>query len=56
MLVECILFLKKNKDLQNIMDVNMANEDRKAGKQVERMEEKKRNEKELSDLLEELDL
>ena len=56
MLVECILFLKKNKDLWNIRDVNKANEDRKEGKRVVRMEEKKTNEIELVDLLEELDL
>ena len=49
-------FLKKNKDLWGIRDVNMANEDRKAGKRIERMEEKKKNEKELVDLLEDLDL
>ena len=56
MLVECILFLKKNKDLWGIRDVNMANEDRKAGKRIERTEEKKKNEKELVDLLTELNL
>ena len=56
MVVECILFLKKNKDLWTIRDVNLANEDRKAEKRIERIEEKKRMEKELADLLDELNL
>ena len=56
MVVECILFLKKNRDLWTIKDVNLANEDRKAAKSIERMEEKKKNEKELVGLLEELNL
>ena len=56
MVVECILFLKKNKDLWTIRDVNLANEDRKAEKRIERIEEKKRMEKELTVLLDELNL
>ena len=56
MVVECILFWKKNKDLWTIKDVNLANEDRKAEKRVERIEEKKRMEKELAALLDELHL
>ena len=49
-------FFKKNKDLWTIKDVNLANEDRNAEKRVERIEEKKRMEKELAALLEELNL
>ena len=56
MVVECILFLKKNKDLWTIKDVNLANEDRKAEKRLERVEEKKRMEKELAALLDEFNL
>ena len=49
-------FFKKNKDLWTIKDVNLANKDRKAEKRIERIEEKMRMEKELADLLDELDL
>ena len=37
---ECILFLKKNKDLWSITDVNQANENRKANNRDARLQKK----------------
>lgn len=51
---ECILFLKKNRDLWRIEDVNQANEDRKKAKQDERLAKKLEQEKEMQDMIDAL--
>lgn len=48
---EAIMFLKKNKDLWKIVDVNQANEDRKAAKRDERLAKKLKDQEELAALL-----
>ncbi len=53
---ECILFLKKNKDLWNIQDVNAANENRKSDKRDERLAKKLEQQKELDALIAEITL
>ena len=51
---EAILFLKKNKDLWDVVDVNEANEDRKAVKRDERLAKKLREQQELETLLQKI--